>query len=468
MIRIKVVQMLYAYLLTRTEFRIDTNPDNSGADKRFASAAYIDLLLLILELTGHNTSDLKKSSSFKIDRKLLASAVGKALAENHDVRDFVKDGAGNMDIIKPIIPELHDRILSTAIYKEYKAKRKFDIGDEVRMWTILLQSTIANDADLIEAFRKIPGYTNAGFNFAIERTVDTLMSYVEAKHGYAEALKNLEYSLRQAHKLYISMFVLIVRLTRERERQLDNAKHKFLATAEDKNPNTRFIDNAFARKLEQDPILQDFIKDYAIGWTDDFTLINTILDDILKSRDYEQYMALEKTDWNTDCEFWRNIMKHVIFQSDDLFDALENDSPFWNDDLHIIGTFVLKSIRIDASDPLHQLSFLPQFKDEEDARFGEELFRFSVDNRELYYSYVEQFVNTNNWESDRIAFMDTVIMICAIAEIVNFPAIPLPVSLNEYIDIANIYSSPKSGQFINGLLYSVVEHLKSLGIIHKQ
>lgn len=291
----------------------------------------------------------------------------------------------------------------------------------------------------------------------------------EADAERVSALKALERSLSQAHKLYVSIFVLIVRLTEERARQLENAKAKFLATEEDKNPNTRFIDNELAEKLSVNKEIESYIKKYGIDWTDDTDLLHALLDSIMKSSYYQEYMEAETTDWKKDCEFWRQILKNVVFQSDDLLEALEADSVFWNDDLHIIGTFVLKTIRVmsQGRGEGEEIKLLPQYKDEEDSRFGAELFELAVDHKDSYSAYIEKFVDKAHWDSERIALMDMVIMICAIAEIINYPNIPLAVSLNEYIDIANLYSSAKSGQFINGLLYNVVQCLNREGLINK-
>lgn len=459
--------MLYAYLLTRTEFKIDTDPDLSSADKKFAHSAYIDLLMLLLELTGHNSTNINKVTTNAIDKKLLASAVGNALASDPTIKNIIFKGNHNMDKLGSLVQGLHDRITGTAAYKEFSRKRKIDLEQEVSLWTVLLESTIANDRTLITAMRQLPGYSNVGFKLAIAKVVATLKSYFDARSGYYSALKELQKSLEQAHRLYISMFVLIVRLTRAREAQLENAKSKYLATAEDKNPNTRFIDNALAAALADNEEVEKFIKDYGISWTDDYSLLNSLLDSITNSQIYKDYMDAPSSDWEKDCEFWRQILKTVVFPSDDLNDTLEETSIYWNDDLHIIGTFVLKTIRQASLSEDRTIEFLPQYKDDEDSRFGAELFEYAVKNRERYNEYIQKFVDTSNWDTDRIAFMDNVIMLCAITEIIHFPNIPLPVTLNEYIDIANLYSSAKSGQFINGVLYSVVNYLKEEGIILK-
>lgn len=468
LIRIKVVQMLYAYLLTRTEFKIDVQDDpGTSSDRRFASGAYTDLLMLLLELTAHNTTNLNKVSTYAIDRKLAESVVGQALASNSDIRSIVFKQSFRADVVAGLVSHLHDKIVESAAFKEFKRKRKVDLETEVELWYVLLRTTIAKDSDFLATMRDLPGFSKAGLEMAIDRTVETLRSYYGSRAGYYKALKNLETSLRKAHALYMGMFVLIVRLTEQRERQIENAKTKYLATPEDMNPNMRFVDNAFAAALARSEELQSYIKDYGIEWTNDYTLLDSLLALIMNSQIYRDYMEAPRTDWDADCEFWRQILKVVVFQSDDLVDALESESVYWNDDLHIIGTFVLKSIRVDATEGEGHLDFLPQYKDEEDSRFGAELFEFAVRNYDTYYNYIDEFVDASNWESDRIAFMDSVIMVCAIAEIINYPNIPLAVSFNEYIDIANMYSSSKSGHFINGVLYSVIEHLKKEGIITK-
>lgn len=177
-------------------------------------------------------------------------------------------------------------------------------------------------------------------------------------------------------------------------------------------------------------------------------------------------MNFPATDYKTDCEFWRNIYRYVIFSNPDFLETLEDKSVFWNDDLDIIGTFVLKTVkRFDSED--HAGALLPKYKDEEDARFGAELFADTVRNRDLYRGYIDTFVNASNWDTERLAFMDVVIMLTAISEIINFPKIPVNVSINEYIELAKSYSTPKSGNFINGILGSIVVMLNDEGIINK-
>ena len=163
-------------------------------------------------------------------------------------------------------------------------------------------------------------------------------------------------------------------------------------------------------------------------------------------------MADENDSYEADRELWRKLFKNVIIESDDLCDVLESMSLYWNDDLEIISTFVLKSIKRFEEKHSEKQSLLPMFKDEEDAEFARTLFRKSI----------------LNWEIERVAFMDVVIMLVALAEMQTFPSIPIRVTLNEYIEIAKSYSTVKSGHFINGILDSIATQLKKEGVLTKE
>ena len=156
----------------------------------------------------------------------------------------------------------------------------------------------------------------------------------------------------------------------------------------------------------------------------------------------------------------------LLFIDDDFAEVLENKSVFWNDDLETIGTFVLKTIKkFEDSD---YDSLLPQFKDAEDQNYGALLFTNVVDNIEEYRNLIEQFVDKESWDMDRLAFMDVVVLMTAIAELLNVPSVPTQVTMNEYIEIAKYYSTNKSGRFVNGILIAIINHLKTTGRIVKE
>lgn len=469
LIRIKVVQMLYSYLLTRSEFKIDSAPETTSKDKRYAYAVYLNLLFLILELSGIRIKrkDGSSSPTFDVDKLLKANRVGKALYDNDTIKEIMLRGTTGIESFDQILQELSDTIVKSSAYRDYKKIKKPELADDVRFWLSIVNTIFAKDQTVVETMRLEPGFTLVGFNAGIRQVSDTLTSYQDSRMTYINAGRELNASLDKAYELYHSIFVLMMEITREQALRIDNAKTKHLATSEDLNPNTRFVDNLLIKKLEENESLKSYLDKHPVTWTNDPSLIKSLLERILESQAYSEYMSAPQNDLTADCDLWRNIVKNIILPSDDLAEALEARSIYWNDDLPIMGTFVLKTIKQICASPEAEVSLLPQYKDDEDASFGPDLFRLSVENRELYRSYIDRFINSSQWDPERLAFMDIVIMIAAIAELVNYPAIPVPVTMNEYIEIANNYSTNRSGQFINGILFSIVKHLNDEGIITK-
>lgn len=469
LIRIKVVQILYSYLLSRNEFKIDAAPAGASRDRRFAYAVYMDMLMLIGELSGCRANNPGRDlRPLDIDKHLRSNRVGRALADNPQLKDLVFKDIYDLNRLKDVIPGLYRRIVDSAVFKDYTRKRTHTLEDDVRFWSVVLETIVLKDQDLVTALRGNEDFSLAGLNHGIRAAVDTLNSYNDARSAYLKARKDLKESLDQAYRLYLSLFVLIVQLTDEQIDRIETAKGKYLASAEDLNPNMRLAENRLAAYLREDPTIVKFTEDNKFSWFESQGLVKNLLDLILSSDLYREYIEAPSTDWRTDCEFWRSVLRNVVLPSVFLDEALESLSIFWNDDLSTVGTFVLKTLRRMATGGQEDSrdAFLPQFKDSEDAEFGESLFTYAVENREKYRGYIDRFINSD-WDPDRLAFMDIVIMITALAEIINFPAIPIPVSLNEYIEIANNYSTRRSGPFINGMLFSIIKMLSDAGEIHK-
>lgn len=464
LIRIKVIQILYSYLLSRSEFKVETLPENATRDKKYAYSLYFDLIRLLLKLSGYNTiiSDKNITSQHII---LSDSKLAKALIGIDDIKTHL---AKNSDITnyESSIQELYSIIISSAIYKDFKRIKQPEISDEVKLWNIILRTIILKNNSFIECCRLNNDFTVKGFEMGINMVVNTLSSYNEISSSLIDARKSLTKALDKSYELYYSIFKLLVDLTQMQYQRIDAAKTKYLPTDEDLNPNTRFIDNKLIESIENNEEYKEYISKNPISWNEDPLFLKSILDKVIASDIYSEYMNAETNCYTDDCNFWRNILKNIIFNDDDFLDALESRSSYWNDDLHIIGTFVLKTIKMFSNNNGDNVSFIPQFKDNEDAEYGPILFAESINKFALYRSYIDQFIS-KQWDTERLAFMDIIIMTTAIAELVKFPSIPIPVTLNEYIEIANSYSTPKSGQFINGILYSVINYLKNEGVLNK-
>lgn len=467
LIRTKVVQMLYCYLLTKSEFKINAAPEAPTPDKKFAYSVYLDLLMLVIELSGINAQSPAMPSRHVIDTKLASLRIGRALLAEFPIKDAIAKRSTDIAALQPVVQKLHDKILGSTVYKDFKKKRKVELNDEVDLWDTILESIVTKDVDFINIMKNVPDYSSIGLQRGLAAAQETLRAYYSSSFGYRNALNDLDRSLDRAYDLYASMFALIINLTREQELRLENNKAKYLATAEDKNPNMKFVENLFVEALANNDEIQHYITKNDLWWETDIVLINSLLDSVVSSDIYKAYMADEERSYEKDCEFWRQVLKSIIFPSDDLAESLENKSIFWNDDLTIMGTFVLKTIKQAQSNKDHRVELLPKFKDDEDARFGAELFEDAVKNYDKYRGYIEKFIKNEAWDPDRTAFMDIVIMVTAIAEMLNYPNIPVAVTMNEYVEIANSYSSAKSGQFVNGILYSVFEFLKKEQLLFK-
>lgn len=272
------------------------------------------------------------------------------------------------------------------------------------------------------------------------------------------AEKELFFSLSKEYDLYNYLLLLMVEVTRYASKRLDAAKHKLAPTKEDLNPNTKFVDNRFIAQLEVNRQLNEFASTQKKTWENETDFVKGFYEQILQSDIYKEYMASETSSYEEDRELWRKIYKRIVFNNEKLDAVLEDQSLYWNDDKEIVDTFVLKTIkRFDPKNGDKQ-ELLPEFKDEEDQDFARRLFRRSILNADYYRHLISE--NSKNWGLDRVAVMDVIIMQIALAEILSFPNIPINVSLNEYVEIAKLYSTPKSGGFINGTLDGIVNQLK--------
>lgn len=272
------------------------------------------------------------------------------------------------------------------------------------------------------------------------------------------AEKELFFSLSKAYDLYNYLLLLMVEVTKQANKRLNAAKNKLVPTKEELFPNTKFVENRFIAQLEVNKQLLEFSNNQKKTWENEADFVKTLCDKILESDIYKEYMASETSSYEEDRELWRKLYKNIIFNNIELDQVLEDQSLYWNDDKEIVDTFVLKTIkRFDEKNGAKQ-ELLPEFKDEEDQDFARRLFRRTILNADYYRHLISE--NTKNWDLDRVAFMDVVIMQIALAEILSFPIIPVSVSLNEYVEIAKLYSTPKSGGFINGTLDGIVNSLK--------
>lgn len=282
----------------------------------------------------------------------------------------------------------------------------------------------------------------------------------------AMARDELQQSFEKSYELYNYLLKFIIDVTDLQDRYLDEAKHKFLPSHEDLNPNPKFVDNELVEALRNNEQLQQYIKEHKLTWRDNELFLKLILNKIQNSSIYQEYMENSVSDLDSDCNLWRQLFKRLLIDDDDLLEELENQSVYWSsDDLDFMGQFVIKTIRrINDGEPN---PIMPMYKDEEDSEFGDQLFATAISQQELNEATINHYIDTRNWDVERIALLDKAIMLVALAEVRSFEKIPTTVTLNEYIEIAKLYSAGSSPAFINGVLNAAIRDMKNQKVIMK-
>ena len=293
----------------------------------------------------------------------------------------------------------------------------------------------------------------------------TYAYYQNGSKNMDTAEKELIFSLSKAYDLYNYLLELIVAITREEQHRVEvNTKRAQREGTE--MPSTKFAYNKFATQLEENRMLNTFIETTKQTWENDIEFVRKMCNQIEESEVYADYMASSDESYEADRELWRKLYKLFVQDNSDLDALLEEKSLYWNDDKEVVDTFVLKTIkRFDKANKSKQ-ELLPEYKDMEDREFARKLFRATILNCDTYQRYMSEALR--NWDFSRLAYMDVIIMQIAIAEVMNFPGIPATVTINEYVELAKAYSTPRSGGYVNGMLDSICRELISRNLIQKE
>lgn len=277
----------------------------------------------------------------------------------------------------------------------------------------------------------------------------------------------LQNSMEHMYKLYLLMTSLLIKL---RERAIDHQKRsekKYIKTQEDVNPNMRFVDNFLLQKLTEDTALNAELESHKIQyWEQDGEYVELIYQDLIKSDLYESFMSNSKSSLENDVAFVVEVFREIIVSNNKLYDYFQDKNITWVDDFPVVNTFIVKLFKR-ITTKLKTEFFTPNlFKDKEDEAFGFKLMKSTRDNFEVYNA--EIISKTKNWDKDRIAKIDFVLLQMAICEFQEFPSIPTKVTINEYIELAKEYSTPKSNVFINGVLDKIVKDYRNQKTLNKK
>jgi transcription antitermination protein NusB len=270
--------------------------------------------------------------------------------------------------------------------------------------------------------------------------------------------KELHFNIEKAYDLYHYLLLLLIDVILYAESRIEIARNKRIPTQEDLHPNTRFIENRLAEQLRNNEQLLRYVDQHKLNWANHPELIKEIYNRLSESEEYTDYMKEEDSGYAEDKRLVTFLYTHIIFSSERLDSILEEQSIYWNDDLEFITSMIVKTLRKFKEEDGPKKPLMDLYKNKEDRDYVVKLFRQTILHRDEYVEYIKK--NTRNWDLERIAFMDILIMQTAIAELVAFPSIPIKVSLNEYLEISKFYSTSKSNVFINGVLDKVVMQLK--------
>ena len=277
--------------------------------------------------------------------------------------------------------------------------------------------------------------------------------------------KELFFCIHKSYDLYHYLMSLVIYVADYAEKKIIIKKKKHRPTDEDLHPNTKFITNQVIQQLRSNRQLNTYLDQKKLTWSNNPELIKEIYLIMIESDLYKNYMGDKNRSFLDDRKFIEKLFNKIILLTEDLYIVLEEQSIFWNDDIEFVISMITKTIKRfnELTDSDHRL--MPLYKDEEDREFTKNLIRHAIINHNELRDLIK--AHSKNWDVERIAFMDILIMQLAITEFLYFPSVPTKVSMNEYIELSKFYSTEKSKNFINGILDKTLKDLKNTEKVKK-
>jgi transcription antitermination protein NusB len=299
------------------------------------------------------------------------------------------------------------------------------------------------------------------------KVLQSLYAYFsEGCENIASGEKELLLSIDRFYELFLYQLAFIREIHENAKRQLDDAKQKHLPTREDLDPNKRFIDNKVLTAISGSPFIDRLMEERKISWTGDNDIVRRAFTGFKSSADYLKYMESPAGGYDKDKHVIAMLIQNHLADYEPLMQIYEERSIFWVDDIDMVNLILLNVVKSSTEETIHDTFSNLEFAiDEEDKSFAIDLFRYTIMHSSEYEKCISD--KTHNWEVERIAMMDVLIMKMAIAELMGFASIPVKVTLNEYIELAKLYSTPKSSIFVNGILDKLIEDFRNKGEIKK-
>jgi transcription antitermination protein NusB len=290
--------------------------------------------------------------------------------------------------------------------------------------------------------------------------------YTSEPKDLGNSEKELHFSINKAFELYNYLLILILDVSRYAEFRIEIAKNKKIPAYTDLNPNVRFIQNKLIEQIRNNNQLNKYVNSEHISWIKYPELIKKLFNNLTESDIYHNYMNKENSDYQDDKKIVSDFYTEILLPDDFFHIILEEQSIYWNDDLDFVVSMIQKTIKRFNENDGPEKGLLKLYKSKEDKDFIVDLFRKSVSMRSLCLKLIKE--TANNWDLERIAIMDILVMQLAITEFLEFSSIPTKVTLNEYLEIAKYYSTEKSNIFINGVLDKILTQMKAENKINKK
>lgn len=299
------------------------------------------------------------------------------------------------------------------------------------------------------------------------KTLQLLYAYYKCPDSSInKAEKELFHSINKTYELYHYLILLLIEIADYANNRMEIGRQKNIPTAEDLHPNKKFIDNIVLNQFRTSTELNSYLNNKKLSWVNHPELIKKLYTKIRQSDYFLEYMKNPDFSYESEKEILYNIYTDDIATSEDLFNILEEQSIYWNDEAEFIIGIIIKTIKGFKENDKENIRLFPLFKNEDDVDFVKRLLRKTVIHKDEYLELIRKY--TQNWEVERIAFMDTIILQLAITEVIEFTSIPTRVTFNEYLEIAKYYSTNKSSIFINGVLDKIIRYLKENNKFAKQ
>lgn len=297
-----------------------------------------------------------------------------------------------------------------------------------------------------------------------QKTVQIVYSYYlnQQQEGSSKGLSTVEkeliFSMDKAYEMYHAMLYLLVEVQRVAVEDVEFKEMRSRQLSLTAPIDHRMAENRLLTMISENEALKEWAEQNNQFWSLDINMIENMYRAFIQTEDYQRYLEQEPS-FEADSNIIRRFYRTMVCENEEINIALEDKSIYWNDDRHIIDTFVLKTLKMFKEGTTTDMALLPQYQSQDDLQYAINLLRHSIQNDQYYRSLIEQYAK--GWDMHRIATMDIIIMQTALAEIISFPSIPIPVSINEYVNISKMYSTQKNWTYVNAALDAITKQLQA-------